>query len=274
MLRSLKERGFREAYGRLQRLKGPGQTRTNQDRREDYRRLQKNTETKEKDYRRLQKNTETKQQPVQFRRKEEMSSEGETDAKMAGSNIEIKIVKEEEGSGINWAEEVETADPAGWSEYKEDIWQRKPAKAVVKKEIKIKKDTTYPYEVRLGSYLKLKEGEEGMRRLRKEGIKNEQQLEMRYMEEVLRKPGVCKNPTWVQFQKFDVETLGEKEVKTLIRSSESGLMIKSRYYPGKTEHYVVLLAMSPVQEVPRKATEEKESQGDTEIIRRTEVRNC
>ena len=76
-----------------------------------------------------------------------MSSEGETDAKMAGSKIEIKIVKEEEGSRINWTEEVETVDPAGWSEYKEDIWQRKPAKAVVKKEIKIKKDTTYPYEV-------------------------------------------------------------------------------------------------------------------------------
>ena len=200
-----------------------------------------------------------------------MSSEGETDAKMAGSNIGIKIVKEEEGSRINWAEEVETVNPAGWSEYKEDIWQRKPAKAVVKKEIKIKKETTYPYEVRLGSYLKLKEGEEGMRRLRKEGIMNEQQLEKRYMEEVLRKAGVCKNPVNVEFQKFDVETLGEKEVKTLIRRLESGLMIKSRYYPGETEHYVVLLAMSPVQAVPMKATEEKESQSDADSVPRTEV---
>ena len=66
MLRPLKERGFREAFRRLQRLNRPGQTnrqtdrqtRTNQDRREDYRILQKNTETKEKYYRRLQKITE------------------------------------------------------------------------------------------------------------------------------------------------------------------------------------------------------------------------
>ena len=71
-----------------------------------------------------------------------------------------------------------------------------------------------------------------------------------------------------------METLREKEVKTLIRSLESSLMIKSRYHPGKTEHYVVLLAMSPVQEVPRNATEEKESQSETEIIPRTKVSNC
>ena len=174
-----------------------------------------------------------------------MSSEGETDAKMAGSNIEIKIVKEEEGSRINWAEEVETVNPAGWSEYKEDIWQRKPAKAVVKREIKIKKETTYPYEMRLGSYLKLKEGEEGMRRLRKEGIKNEQQLEMRYMEEVLRKPGVCKNPRGEKFRYFDVEALGEGALQRMISGWESRPEVVGVGKGGRTPWFVTLLALGP-----------------------------
>ena len=155
----------------------------------------------------------------------------------------------------------------------------KTVRVRVRKEVTIKKEITYPHYMPLRSYLAWRLGKEGVKKLMKEvGVRTEERLEELleewYTAEMMRQPGVCKNPTWVQFQKFDVETLGEKEVKTLIRSSESGLMIKSRYYPGKTEHYVVLLAMSPVQEVPRNATEEKESQSETEIIPRTEVSNC
>ena len=55
MLRSLKERGFREAFGRLQRLKRPGQTRTEEKIIEDYRRIQKLKKKIIEDYRRIQK---------------------------------------------------------------------------------------------------------------------------------------------------------------------------------------------------------------------------
>ena len=176
----------------------------------------------------------------------------------------------EEGGWINWAEEVEETDPIGWYEYQEV--EKKPAKAAVKKrEVNIKKETTHPYQMRLGSYLALREGEEGMRRLRKKGITTEQQLEERYMEGILGKLGVCKNP--VYDQKFDIEKLGEEAVKKLIRDWRSGEKIESHFFPstGKTEYYIVLLAMSPVQEVQKKRTEKEESQRDTETGPRTEV---
>ena len=75
---------------------------------------------------------------------------------------EIKI---KEGARINWSDEVEKDVPAGWHQYSEEIWQKKPKAAVKKREVHIRKETTHPYEVRVGAYLALKEGEEGMRRL-------------------------------------------------------------------------------------------------------------
>ena len=63
MLRPLKERGFREAFRRLQRLNRPGQTNRQTDRQtrtdekiiEDYRIIQKLKKKIIEDYRRIQK---------------------------------------------------------------------------------------------------------------------------------------------------------------------------------------------------------------------------
>ena len=198
----------------------------------------------------------------------------------AGKKVEVNIDwRGEGGAWINWAEEVEEMDPIGWYEYKEvekkpakAAVERQPAKAALKKrEVKIKKETTHPYQMRLGSYLALREGEEGMRRLRKKGIKTEQELEERYMEGILGKLGVCKNSVFEQT--FDITELGEEAVKKLIRDWRSGEMIESHFFPatGKTEYYVVLLAMSPVQEVQKKGAQKEESQEDTDTGPRTEV---
>ena len=122
----------------------------------------KNTET-QVPKKKKKKNTETQQQPVEFRRKEEKS------IKMGEIKIEVNKVAGGGGAWINW-----------------------------KREVHIRKETTHPYEVRVGAYLALKEGEEGMKRLQKDGKKTRQQLEQelenRYMKGVLGKPGVCKNP--------------------------------------------------------------------------------
>ena len=84
---------------------------------------------------------------------------------MGETKIKVKVAGEE-GAWTNWSEEVEEDVPAGWHQYSEEIWQKKPAKAAVtKREVHIRKETTHPYEVRVGAYLALKEGEEGMRRL-------------------------------------------------------------------------------------------------------------
>ena len=192
----------------------------------------------------------------------------------AGKKVEVNIDwRGEGGAWINWAEEVEEMDPIGWYEYKEvekkpakAAVKRQPAKAALKKrEVKIKKETTHPYQMRLGSYLALREGEEGMRRLRKKGIKTEQELEERYMEGILGKLGVCKNP--VYDQKFDIEKLGEEAVKKLIRDWRSGEKIESHYFPstGKTEYYIVLLAMSPVQEVQKKELRRRRVKGTQKL---------
>ena len=146
-----------------------------------------------------------------------------------------------------------------------------------KREVHIRKETTHPYEVRVGAYLALKEGEEGMRRLQKDGKTTRQQLEQelenRYMKGVLGKPGVCKNPGAMSVKKFDVEKLDEEALEKKIRDFSSGPLIKSRDNPGngKTEYYFVLLAMSPVQEGKKKGAGEKESQEEAENSPRTEV---
>ena len=248
-------------------------------------RIQKNTEeyrnTTTTRSRRIQKISEEYRNTTTFSQLQKKGGEefrtAEGDSKMGGGKIEVNLDSRGEGGAwINWAEEVEEMDPIGWYEYQEV--ERKPAKAAVKRkpavkkrQFKIKKETTHPYQMRLGTYLALREGEEGMRRLRKEGIRTEQQLEDRYMKGVLGKPGVCKNSD--VDQKFDIDKLGEEAVKKLIRGCRSGPMIESRFYPGtgKTEYYVVLLAMSPVQEVQKKGAEKEESPSDTETEPRTEV---
>ena len=144
---------------------------------------------------------------------------------------------------VNWAEEVEMQNP-----FKEVV-RKKTAKNVVRRKVTIKKETSYPGLMRLGSYLALREGKAGMKKLRKEGTKTEEQveeqLEESYMEDMMRQPGVCKNPEGEKFQTFDVEALGEGALQRLICGWESRPKIVSVKKGGKTLPYVTLLAMGP-----------------------------
>ena len=167
---------------------------------------------------------------------------------------------------INWVEDTEEMYP-----FEEEIVEKKPAKAVatvekkpakavatvrkkpakkvVRRKVTIKKETCYPGLMRLGSYLAFREGKEGMKKLQKEGTKTEEQveeqLEQKYMEEMMRQPGVCKNPDGEMFQTFDVEALGEGAIQRLISEWESRPQIVSVREGGKTLPYVSLLALGP-----------------------------
>ena len=185
---------------------------------------------------------------------------------MWDGGIEIRIVKEGEGGSLSWAEDVELEYPS-WTSFKDENVEKESERAGVKKKKKrvkrvrdapVKSAPSYPYEVRVGTYLAMRQGPEGMRKLEKEGV-NEHKLEEKFMEEILRKPGICQNPGIEESKMFDVEKLDEEAVKKLIRKCASGPKINSRYNPssGKTEHYMVLLAISPVQRDMRKGDERK-----------------
>ena len=203
---------------------------------------------------------------------------------MRDGGIEIRIVDEGEGGSLNWAEDVKVEHPS-WSE--DQIVEKESERAGVKKKKKkvkrgrdapLKSAPSYPYEVRVGTYLAMREGPEGMRKLEKAGVTAEK-LEVKFMEEILRKPGICQNPSIEESKYFDVEKLDEEAVKNLLRRCASGPKIKSRYNPasGKTEHYMVLLAMSPAQgdmriRGERKADkEEEQQQRDSDSKPRPEV---
>ena len=142
-----------------------------------------------------------------------------------GRVLEVKINMAEEGGSINWVDDVDEEIPP-WEKVDMEIphwdaWDGKQAKPVeraarvkkvektkkalrAKKVVTIKKETTTPYLMPLGSYLATKLGEEGMRKLlREEGVRTEKQLEERYMRHIMREPGPCKNPG-EEFQTFDV----------------------------------------------------------------------
>ena len=154
---------------------------------------------------------------------------------MAAAGIKINI--SEEGSSFNWVEEVEREDPSSW-------WSRfeaKPVKRPVKvkvKEVRLKKETTYPYFVPIGSYLAIKLGKES-------GARIEKQLEENYKALIMREPGVCRNPDNPNFRAFDVEKLPQGALQRLIRGWESGLEIVDVGKGGKTQLCAVLHAMSP-----------------------------
>ena len=159
---------------------------------------------------------------------------------------EVKINLAVEGGSINWADEVEEADPPGWYP-RHEAEQKKPERAArVKKEVKIKKEATYPYYVPLASYLAKELGEERMEKLRKElGVRTDEQMEKKYMAQIMREPGACKNPLGPKFRAFDVEKLGEGALQRLIRGWESGQEIVNVGEGGKTRPCVVMHALSP-----------------------------
>ena len=116
----------------------------------------------------------------------------------------------------------------------------------VRREVRIKKETTYPYYVPLGSYLAMRLGEEGMKKLLKEvGVRTEEQLEEEYMTQIMREPGVCTNPGGPKFQTFDVEKLGEGALQRLIRGWESGLQIVTVGKGRRSRRFVEMLGMGP-----------------------------
>ena len=52
--------------------------------------------------------------------------------------------------------------------------------------------------------------------LKEEQVKNEQELEQKYMERIMREPGLCKNPSRKEYQLFDVTKLGEGALQSRI----------------------------------------------------------
>ena len=180
-----------------------------------------------------------------------------TDKRMAGGDIKIKLA--DEGGRINWVDEVEEVDPlgtrvpppSGWS--KTVVVQKKPAEKVrvrVRKEVTLRKEITYPHYMPLGSYLAMRLGKEGAKKMMKElGVKAEKRLEEvleeRYVVEMRREPGVCQNPLGEKFQSFDAEALGEGALQRLISGWESRPEIVSVEKGGKTQWFATLQAMGP-----------------------------
>ena len=161
---------------------------------------------------------------------------------MDSSEILSKIVLggEDERGGISWADEVEMVKPLH-VEKKKLLKGLKMAQTV--REL-LRYPASHPYEMRLGDYLVMREGEEGMRRLRelKGCTPTPKEMETLYMSHVMRKPGDCVNPVG-EYQKFNVEALEEQAVKKLIRSWEAGLKIITRRDPvnKKKEHNFFLI---------------------------------
>ena len=81
--------------------------------------------------------------------------------------------------------------------------------------------------------------------LKEEQVKNEQELEQKYMERIMREPGLCKNPSRKEYQLFDVTKLGEGALQSRIRGWESGEQIVSVGDGEKAQWFVTLLAMGP-----------------------------
>ena len=170
-----------------------------------------------------------------------------------------------EGATIDWSDEVEALDRVvpcyeeegkcpGWDD--PHYWARAEANQVarkrkvvrVRKEVTIKKEKTYPHLMPICTYLALKLGQEEYKRLlTEESARNEEQLEEKLMARIQREPGVCRNPEGEKFRAkdFDVEKLGERDLKTLIRGWESGLEIVKVENGGKARHFVVLLSLGP-----------------------------
>ena len=183
-----------------------------------------------------------------------------------GEAMEVKINMAEEGGSINWVDDVDEEIPP-WEKVDMEIphwdaWDGKQVKPVeraarvkkvveikkalrVKRVVTIKKETTHPYLMPLGSYLAMVLGKEGMMKLLKEeGVRTEKKLEEKYMRQIMREPGPCKNPG-EEFQTFDVTKLGEGALQRLIRGWESGPQIVSVSDGGKAKVFVRMLAMSP-----------------------------
>ena len=166
----------------------------------------------------------------------------------------IKIRLEKDGASISWSDQVEEEIPSWedprWS--KADVKQVKKEVQQVKKKVArarmvvtevVKPEKTYSHLFPLGDYLAMVLGEKGMENLRRDGgAKSKQGLEEKYLEQMTRKPGVCKNPSHKNYMAFDVEKLEEEPLQRRIFEMESRPQIVT---DEQGQHYVVLLGLSP-----------------------------
>ena len=137
-----------------------------------------------------------------------------------------------------------------WSSFEEQQVKQvklaeKPTR--VRRPVTIRKETTHPYLFPLGDYLAMKLGEEGMRKLlRDERVRTPKELEKRYLAQVMRQPGIAKNPGPQVKKFFNVEMLEESALQRLIRGWEHGPEIVSVGEEGNAKVFVKMLAMSPL----------------------------
>ncbi len=165
----------------------------------------------------------------------------------------IKIRLEKDGASISWSDQVEEEIPS----WEDPRWSKAEVKQVKKKEQQVKKvararrvvtevvkpEKTYSHLFPLGDYLAMVLGEKGMENLRRDGgAKSKQGLEEKYLEQMTRKPGVCKNPSHKNYMAFDVEKLEEEPLQRRIFEMESRPQIVT---DEQGRPYVVLLGMSP-----------------------------
>ena len=193
--------------------------------------------------------------------------------------IDTKIGLEKDGASIIWSDQVEEEIPS----WEDPRWSKAEVKQVKKKEQQVKKvararrvvtevvkpEKTYSHLFPLGDYLAMVLGEKGMENLRRDGgAKSKQGLEEKYLEQMTRKPGVCKNPSHKNYMAFDVEKLEEEPLQRRIFEMESRPQIVT---DEQGRPYVVLLGMSPNNLIckeysPRVKEEENRSRGVKEEV--------
>ena len=175
--------------------------------------------------------------------------------------VDIEVTFADKEASIKWADEMDEIlppweDPTvkpSWASFEEkQVKQQRPAEkpARVRKPVTIqdiRKETTHPYLFPLGDYLAMKLGEEGMRKLlRDERVRTPKELERRYLAQVMRQPGIAKNPGPQVKKFFNVEMLEESALQRLIRGWEHGPEIVSVGEEGNAKVFVKMLAMSPL----------------------------
>ena len=175
--------------------------------------------------------------------------------------VHIEVTFADKDASIKWADEMDeilppwedpTVKPSWASFEQQQVKKQRPAEkpARVRKPVTIqdiRKETTHPYLFPLGDYLAMKLGEEGMRKLlRDERVRTPEELEKRYLAQVMRQPGIAKNPGPQVKKFFNVEMLEEGALQRLIRGWEQGPEIVSVGEDGNAKVFVKMLAMSPL----------------------------
>ena len=173
--------------------------------------------------------------------------------------VHIEVTFADKDASIKWADEMDeilppwedpTVKPSWASFEQQQVKKQRPAEKPARKPVTIydiRKETTHPYLFPLGDYLAMKLGEEGMRKLlRDERVRTPEELEKRYLAQVMRQPGIAKNPGPQVKKFFNVEVLEEGALQRLIRGWESGPEIVSVGKDSKAKVFVKMLAMGPL----------------------------